>query len=377
MTDTNNSGGEKQSKRSKADEKVDINPEDLELENRSLHVRAEDLHNDSSVSNTQGGDQVAANRRRVQLVYCSKCGHGSQLGSRYCSHCGSKMSKIHSQQQGVQNTGTQRKISVRKILVIAIGIVLLLLIISGILYLTGVFANGEGSDFATIHVPGDFETIQEAINASEEGTEIEVAEGIYLENIDFKGKNLILRSVDPEDKSVVENTVVDGGKNGSVIRFTRGESSNAQLKGFKITGGSGSRDMLALEYGGDDNIAGYFGGGILVANNSSPHIENNIIVDNFADYGGGIAVYEANPLIIKNEIKSNHAQFYGGGLLVLKIDSLDLYANDIESNTAEQKGGAVWTDNPNLFLAYIENDDNTFYDNKPDDLGDYIREDED
>ncbi len=371
MTDTDNPGGEKQPEKNKGAKKFDINPEDLEVEDSSLHIRTEDLPADSAATRPQRGPELEGQRRRIQLVYCSKCGHGSLAGSRYCSHCGSKMKKPHSQQPGGQGSGTRKIVNIRKALFLLLGIMLLLLIASGILYFTGYFTNDEGTALTTIYVPGDYETIQEAINASVEGNEIEVAEGTYTENIDFKGKNIVLRSEDPEDDSVVEATVIDGDGNGPVIRFTGGESSNTVLRGFTITGGSGHRERLSLEHIEQENIVGYLGGGILVSNNSKPRIEKNIIEDNFADYGGGILVYEADPIISDNVIKSNHAQFYGGGLLVVKKGSLDLNNNVIYDNSAEQMGGAVWTDDSTIFSGSLETE-NIFRNNKPDDLADYI-----
>ena len=371
MADNNNQDGNNQPEKNKSAKKFDINPEDLEVEDRSLHIRTEDLPADDAAINSQRSAELDGQRRRIQLVYCSKCSHGSLAGSRYCSHCGSKMSKTHSQQPGVQGSGTRKNVNIRKALFLLLGIIFLLLIASGILYFTGYFANDEGTALATIYVPGDYETIQAAINASEEGSIIEVARGIYTENIDFKGKSLILRSEDPGDYSVVEATVIDGGRNGPVIRFAGGESSNTVLKGFTITGGSGHRERLSLEHIEQENIIGYLGGGILVSNNSKPRIEKNIIEDNFADYGGGIAVYEANPIILDNAIKSNHAQFYGGGLLAVKTGSLDINNNVIENNSAEKKGGAVWTDDPIIFSSSIVKE-NTFLNNNPEDLADYI-----
>lgn len=84
-----------------------------------------------------------------------------------------------------------------------------------------------------------YASIQQAINDAHPGDEIVVGPGAcqYLENINFKGKNLTLRSVDPNDPAVVAATVIDGGHRGSVVSFSGGEEGNCVLDGFTLTGG--------------------------------------------------------------------------------------------------------------------------------------------
>lgn len=55
---------------------------------------------------------------------------------------------------------------------------------------------------AIINVPGDQPSIQAAINAAVNGDEIIVAPGRYLENINFLGKAITVRSIDPDDQFV-------------------------------------------------------------------------------------------------------------------------------------------------------------------------------
>ncbi len=54
------------------------------------------------------------------------------------------------------------------------------------------------------------------------------------------GKNITLRSTDPDDPEVVKNIIIDGGGSGSVVTFRSGEGEGAVLAGFTITGGSGT-----------------------------------------------------------------------------------------------------------------------------------------
>jgi hypothetical protein len=82
-------------------------------------------------------------------------------------------------------------------------------------------------------------SIQQAINDAHPGDEIVVGSGAYqyLENINFKGKNLIVRSTDPNDSDIVAATVINGGHRYSVATFSGGEDASCVLAGFTITGG--------------------------------------------------------------------------------------------------------------------------------------------
>ena len=78
----------------------------------------------------------------------------------------------------------------------------------------GLFSGTAFSAF--IHVPGDYKTIQDAIDAAKNGDTILVAPEIYRENIDFLGKAITLRSDadgDPQTHDILpEKTIIDGGK---------------------------------------------------------------------------------------------------------------------------------------------------------------------
>jgi len=81
-----------------------------------------------------------------------------------------------------------------------------------------------------------YDYIQDAIDEAVSGDEIVAGEGVYWENIDFEGKNLTVRSTNPNDLGVVTATIIKGTGNGSVVRFAGGEGSGAVLSGFTISG---------------------------------------------------------------------------------------------------------------------------------------------
>jgi hypothetical protein len=150
-------------------------------------------------------------------------------------------------------------------------------------------ASGDGTSWETA-----FKTIAEGIESAGNGDEVIVAEGTYVETVDFSGKNITVRSSDPENPSVVSSTVIEVFGSYEVVRFWSGEAREATLAGFTIS--AGQTGVSCAE--------------------SSPVIRRNVIVANTADFdkGGGISCYYASPLIEDNTIAANRASQGGGGI---------------------------------------------------------------
>ena len=177
-------------------------------------------------------------------------------------------------------------------------------------------------------VPEEYPTIQEAINAAENGDTIIVRQGTYVENIDFLGKAITVKS-----KSGPAVTIIDGNQAGSVVNFENFESADSVLDGFTI------RNGLAGE-----------GGGIRCFI-SSPQITNNIITGNSADFGGGIRCQNnSNPLIMSNIIAGNQADF-GAGIRCDGSWDIQLINNTLSGNLASKKGGGIYCGNTTMFIT--------------------------
>ena len=155
---------------------------------------------------------------------------------------------------------------------------------------------GEPAQADIINVPDDYPTIQEAIAAAENGDEVVVAEGEYLETIDFLGKVITVRSTDPEDPGVVASTIINGGGAGTVVTCERGEAADTALEGFTITNGFAD-----------------YGGGMLNSY-SSPSVSRCTFTGNSAGVGGGMGNWYADPWVNCCTFTGNSAESYGGGM---------------------------------------------------------------
>jgi len=204
--------------------------------------------------------------------------------------------------------------------------------------ISAIFALGGSG----VTVPDQYPTIQEAIDAAEDGDEIVVDLGVYRERIDFKGKNITVRSTDPDDPDVVDQTIIDGG-GGTVVSFRSGEGEGAVLSGLTVSRGSGivisgesspviSKNVI------EDNTAEY-GGGIAVFD-SSPTIVDNLIIGNSGFLGGGIFIEASSPLVKGNEISRNRAEM-GSGMVIISNSAPEVLDNKISDNVAERLGGGL------------------------------------
>ena len=86
----------------------------------------------------------------------------------------------------------------------------------------------------TILVPEQYNSIQLAIESSNNGDSIIVSPGQYFENIDFIGKEITVTSLYEinNDSTIIGLTIIDASENGSVATFKNNETNNSVLQGL-------------------------------------------------------------------------------------------------------------------------------------------------
>ena len=146
----------------------------------------------------------------------------------------------------------------------------------------------------TLHVPGEYGVIQEAIDAAMTGDIVLVADGVYTgdenKNLDFAGKAITLASVNG-----AENCIIDCEHDGRAFYLHSRETAKTVIDGFTICNGSASIG------------AGMYNGG------GSPTVKNCIFRDNEASSsGGGMSNRDNNPIIVNCRFVGNRARSGGG-----------------------------------------------------------------
>jgi hypothetical protein len=149
---------------------------------------------------------------------------------------------------------------------------------------------------------GDFSTIQAAVDSAQNGDTVLVWPGVYVENISIYEKRIILGSLTltTGDTNYINQTIIDGNKNGSCIRIQY-KNENI-INGFELKNGNG--------------VEGFWGdgGGIFLYKSNTSIYNCYIHNNNVKASGGGISFYRSGGYLSNVTITNNHAYDRGGGI---------------------------------------------------------------
>ena len=194
-----------------------------------------------------------------------------------------------------------------------------------------------------IKVPTDYTTIQAAILAAKDGDTIQVAQGVYAENITItSSKQISIQGGWSDDfasrSSDSSLTVIDGGGKGQVIHISPGlgMTINLSIEDFTIKNGA------AENGGGICAVANGAGTRIMLTLNRCAISENTS-----TDHGGGFNLEAIQGSLVANiinsTISSNRSRLFGGGLRLNGFmggsATLNMVNDWVQDNIAEEVGG--------------------------------------
>jgi hypothetical protein len=192
---------------------------------------------------------------------------------------------------------------------------------------------------ATIYVPDDYSTIQEAIEHSSDGDIIQVSPGTYKgygnRDISFGGRAITVRSASGPQRTKID---CSGGYG---FYFGNRERSDSVLRGFTITGGRKTGSTIPAERDQwSRSFTNPVGAGVF-CEFSSPTIIDCVITDCAAELGGGIGVVGGQPAILDCVIERcqaggtwNQSRGYGAGIGLIMGADASIFNCSINNNSA-------------------------------------------
>lgn len=201
-----------------------------------------------------------------------------------------------------------------------------------------------------LEIPGQYATIQAAINASNPGDEVHIAAGTYEPSttIDTLGKAITLRG--ELNKDGAPTTIIDGQNSIGVLQCINSEGPDTIFENLHITGGDASIGAGMLNVGTSPtlsnctftNNSGGYGGGIHNRIDSNPTFENCTFQGNSASNGAGMLNYQSSPVLRNCAFTSNSAVSNGGGMYNSSSSNPTLEDCTFANNSVNAFGGGMY-----------------------------------
>ena len=176
------------------------------------------------------------------------------------------------------------------------------------------------------HVPGEYATIQSALDAAALGETVVLADGVYTgpgnRDLDCLGKPVTVRSASGDPAACVidcQGSDVDPHRG---FLLDSGETATTMLQGFTIRGGyaAGSGGGVSCDGASptlrdivfDGNESAVSGGGASFASGSQAILEDCVFQGNVAPVGGGVFCLDSSPSLDSCTLHGNSAGQGGG-----------------------------------------------------------------
>jgi predicted outer membrane repeat protein len=181
---------------------------------------------------------------------------------------------------------------------------------------------------AVLHVPGQYATIQNAINAAvHESDVVVVGDGTWtgtgMKNLTVDARGITVKSANGPDHCVID---CQGSGSGFICGYSLGVPST--LEGFTVTRASDS--------------------GVKI-NSGNPVIRNCRIINNTATTGGGVYVGYYSPTLVNCVIDGNTATTDGGGVYWGSYTAAPMVTDCVISNNrAGRNGGGAYSESTSV-----------------------------
>jgi hypothetical protein len=191
---------------------------------------------------------------------------------------------------------------------------------------------------ATLHVPADHPTIQQAIAAASSGDTVLVAPGTYVEQLDFLGKAITVASSGGAKVTTVDSQGLEEWldfPHAPVVRMIHGEGPLSVLAGFTVTGSKDTSGFQAEHTG-------------IWCSGLSPTIRDCVVRDNTGALGAGVF---GNALLERCTIQDNTTVNTGDGGGVFGQPTL--VDCTLTGNHSSGKGGGLYATGPCLVTGTV------------------------
>jgi parallel beta-helix repeat protein len=197
-----------------------------------------------------------------------------------------------------------------------------------------------------IHIPADQATIQAGIDVAQDGDTVLVAPGSYPEQINFRGKGIVVISSGGPEVTFLNPSSTP------VVSFVTSEPASAELSGFTLQSTGGSQHIRITSFA-EPLIQGNIfknlttNDVLIYSEGMHPRIVRNLFYNNSTGWACiGIASGAAD--IINNTFNGNSRGFYSNGSTVAKnniVTNSNQYG--IYGSYSNLSYNDVWNNNPN------------------------------